>query len=1635
MHLPSLTLEQYRDIIENTLQGVWLLDREGRTLFVNQGVASTLGYTQGEMVNSPLLDFIDPVSQARTVDYLQCSQHGEREEAEFRFRRKDGTALWGLLIAAPLFQQRQQIGTINLLIDITERKILEQALQTSEELYRRIFHFASVGILELELGALIDWLGAIDPARLAHPARLFDQEPALVAEAAARIRITRANRAAVEIIRAGDKAQLLGPVARFFNQHSLAPFSRALVEFVQGSEQIDIELPLQRLDGGLVEVLIRVQLPDERISPVPVTVVDITERVALEKALRESEARFRDFAETAADWFWEMGPDLKFTYLSGRVEEVLGYPPQAFIGQTRAEAHDGQDRETEAWQRHLQALKAHQPEVSTELAWTRPDGETRYIHMNGRAMFNAEGLFLGYRGVGSDLTSYRLAETEREKEEAFRHAVIEKVAEGLCVCYPVEDYPYLNFTLWNHRMVEITGYSQEHINRKGWYQSLYPDPQLQQRAKARMDRMRLGEDLRGEEWPIVTADGSQRTISISTSVLTRDRGAPGVLALIQDVTDRRLQQDAILEIARGISGDVGADLIDSLLAHLTLALGGCLAFVGLVDRESCESITTLAVHSTTEAVANFTYSLAGAPCANVMSDHYCIYPERVCELFPEDAGLVKRQVEGYAGAPLLDSRGEVHGLLVVLFKKRIQQPAYVESILRIFSSRISSELERLQTEQHLREEHKRFQDFAEVASDWFWEMGPDLRFTFFSERITQALGVPGSSMLGKTREDILAQDYDPETWDQHLALLREHKPFSDFEYQVNPPHGEPNYIRISGMPLFDDQGRFLGYRGIGRKITDEYKAQQAKRRMQDRLHDAMNAVPGGVLLFDRDDRLIICNAAYREAVKEIADLLVPGLDFEELNRALATAGLVDLDGMDIEGWVQRRNQLHRKKRSFILKVNNDRWIEVFEYTTREQGTLIMRMDITERMKAQQALKESESRYRALIEQAADGLLVTDSTGVISDTNPAAQKMLGYAENELLKQPLVSFIDPSEQDSYYWQQAALHRQGALILKQKMCCRDGRLLPVEISARALPEGGVQSLIRDISERVQSEERLRLSATVFESTREGVMITDARGNITAVNSAFTEITGYHEDEVRGRNPRMLNSGKHDNGFYDEMWKTINTVGYWRGEIWNRRKNGQIYPEWETISTVRNELGELTNYVAVFSDISDLKESENQLEYLAHHDPLTELPNRLLFIARVDHALEQARRDGSYVAVLFIDLDLFKHINDSMGHPVGDALLQRVATRIRQHLRDEDTVARLGGDEFTVLLEHLPDTGKAGEIASKLTDCFGQSFEVEESSLHVTASIGISIFPGDGETTDTLLRNADAAMYQAKEKGRNGYQYYTQEMTSMAVNRVLMENRLRQALQQNQFVVYYQPKLSLVDGQVIGSEALIRWRHPEMGLVSPDSFIPLAEDNGLIVPMGAWILEAACRQLRTWQEKGLDPGVMAVNLSGQQLQRGDLVATVRQALASSGIAAASLELEITESFIMDQAEQAIEVLRELRQLGVNLSIDDFGTGYSSLSYLKQLPIDTLKIDRSFVRDIPQDPNDEAITRAIIALAENLQLGVIAEGVETEEQAAFLRREGCQFGQGYLYSPPIPADEFEAYLRQQIQRLAKYRK
>jgi diguanylate cyclase (GGDEF)-like protein/PAS domain S-box-containing protein len=579
-------------------------------------------------------------------------------------------------------------------------------------------------------------------------------------------------------------------------------------------------------------------------------------------------------------------------------------------------------------------------------------------------------------------------------------------------------------------------------------------------------------------------------------------------------------------------------------------------------------------------------------------------------------------------------------------------------------------------------------------------------------------------------------------------------------------------------------------------------------------------------------------------------------------------------------------------------------------------------------------------------------------------------------------------------------------------------DGRWVWLRAMIGGVPEhagsDALQGFLMDVTEQKRAAEELRLAAEVFQSSGEAIVISDAQLRIVTVNPAFTAITGYTPQEAEARTPYELSRGVRSPEHDREILNEVQRCGYWQGEVWDRRKSGDSYPKWLTLSALRDTNGRIANYIEIFSDVSERKEREERVRHLAHHDALTGLPNRVLLTDRITQALALAQRNDTRAAVMFLDLDRFKNVNDSLGHSAGDKLLQEVATRLKAAMRASDTVSRLGGDEFVILMPDAADQAAIAVAARKVLEAIGRPYQVDGHELTSTPSLGIAVYPADGQDVETLLRNADAAMYHAKESGRNNYQFFTQDMNARALERLSLERSLRRALQRDELRLHYQPQYDLGTGRIVGVEALIRWEHPVEGLVSPARFMPFAEETGLILPIGAWVLQKACCQNRDWQREGLPAVRMSVNISAVQFRQAGFAETVRQALADSGLDARYLELEVTESVIMHDADRVTATLGELKQMGLELAIDDFGTGYSSLNYLKRFPIDRLKIDQSFVRDIPSDGEDAAIISAIIGLTRNLGLRTIAEGVETHEQLEFLRGQGCDEVQGYLLSRPL---------------------
>jgi diguanylate cyclase (GGDEF)-like protein/PAS domain S-box-containing protein len=696
--------------------------------------------------------------------------------------------------------------------------------------------------------------------------------------------------------------------------------------------------------------------------------------------------------------------------------------------------------------------------------------------------------------------------------------------------------------------------------------------------------------------------------------------------------------------------------------------------------------------------------------------------------------------------------------------------------------------------------------------------------------------------------------------------------------------------------------------------------------------------------------------------------------------------------------------------------------------------------VTTNRKLLNDITESEMRYGAVLDGIAEGVVICDAWGNIESMNPVAEQIFDCVEKLATAKNLTEFLsfdDQSRVTDFIHNVSVKDHDGLPRFMEEVQGKrsDGSQFPMELlitsthlSKRAL----LTCIVRDISQNKQKEQELQLAATAFE-THTAILITGVDGTILRVNPAFTQITGYTAEEAVGNNPKMLQSGHHDAAFYQHFWESVRTTGRWEGEIWNKRKNGEIYPEWQTITAVKNSTGEVTHYVATFQDITERKQTQALIEHHAFYDALTNLPNRRMMLDRLNQELSSARRHNMYGALLFLDLDHFKTLNDSMGHAVGDSLLQQMAKRLSNHVRAEDTVSRLGGDEFVVLLANLgPNeksaTGTANAIAKKIHAAISKPYQLEGHTFSFTSSIGITLFPYAEDSADDVLKHADAAMYRAKGKGRNAICFYQSSMQAEADQRLQLEKELRVAIHNDQLVLYYQPQFNN-QGELVGAEALLRWSHPKRGIVEPRDFIALAEETNLIQPIGVWVMKTAVKQYMEWLSNGLFTGreYIAINVSPRQIQQEDFVSIIADIFAEYVIPPRCLKLELTESVLLSDLHDVVTKMNQLKELGVSFSMDDFGTGFSSLSYLKRLPFDQIKIDKTFIRDVSRDINDAAIVETIIAMAEHLKIDVIAEGVETREEFEFLQRKGCVNYQGFYFSTPLQASSFEQTIRQLV--------
>ena len=929
---------------------------------------------------------------------------------------------------------------------------------------------------------------------------------------------------------------------------------------------------------------------------------------------------------------------------------------------------------------------------------------------------------------------------------------------------------------------------------------------------------------------------------------------------------------------------------------------------------------------------------------------------------------------------------------------------------------------------------RRLRATLDAIPDLVWLKDADGVFLSCNPMFERLYGASEADIVGKTDYDFVEREQADCFREHDRQAMAAGRPSVNEEWLSFADDGSRGLFETIKTPILDDKGQTIGVLGIARDITTRTEAEHALQQSQQQTQQYLSIVGVMLVVLDAEGRVQLVNRKGCEMLgAPEADIL--GKDWfqfflpERVRKDVRASFFQLLQGGEatLAEYAENPVLTHRGEERMVAWHNALLRDEAGQIC----GVLASGEDITERKLAEQALRDSRESLRLLLDSMAEAAYGVDFDGNCAFVNRAFLRMLGYQDaHEVLGKRIHALIHHTRADGspYPESECRMHRaylaNEAINVSDEMFWRkDGVAIPVEYWSNPIVTDGVVvgaiATFVDIAERKRVEAQLGLAAKVFEQSGEGIMITDAQCNIVMVNQAFTAITGFSEAEVLGQNPRMQSSGHHDRAFYSAMWETLVTQGRWQGEIWNRRKDGSVYPEMLSIIRVLGAKGEVSHYIGITSDITQHKAAQERIQRLAHFDPLTGLPNRALLNDRVNHDLSTAQRHHTQLAVLFVDLDHFKNVNDTLGHRIGDELLVAIASRLKAAVRDVDTVSRQGGDEFILI---LPDTGAAGaaHVAGKLLEAVAQPCQIEGFDLSVTLSIGIALYPGDGEDFEALSRSADAAMYRAKHDGRNTYRFFTAEMQARSAHNLQMENALRRVLERNQLLLHFQPQLSLPDNRLIGVEALLRWQHPELGMIAPADFIPIAEESGQILSIGEWALRTAVQQMKSWMDAGLAPMTMAVNLSAVQFRHPQLPGRVAQILDEVKLPPQYLELELTESVAMDDAPAAIAIMDQLHARGVRMSIDDFGTGYSSLSYLKRFKVHRLKIDQSFVHDIGEDPED----RAIISLAKSLGLQTIAEGVETEAQLAFLRKQGCNEVQGYYFSKPLPADAFEAFVR-----------
>ena len=1042
----------------------------------------------------------------------------------------------------------------------------------------------------------------------------------------------------------------------------------------------------------------------------------------------------------------------------------------------------------------------------------------------------------------------------------------------------------------------------------------------------------------------------------------------------------------------------------------------------------------------------------------------------------QDPRVIRKALVGEVGmrggfVVPVTAEGKTIGVMVFQSREIREPDERLLKAMYVIGTQIGQFMQRKQAEEVVRESETHYRALTELSADWYWEQDAQFRFTQISGHMGEKKQFPRELWLGKTRWELPYVGMSEDGWRAHKGALEAHRPFRDFVVASQRKDGSLQHISTSGYPIFDGAGKFNGYRGIARDVSERKRAEELLRlehtvtRSLAEAETAAAAVQAAIravcetegwecgryLRVDERAGVLRCVEAWgiqTEAIERFLTLsrsvtYAPGAGLAgrvwQSNQPLWLAD-VGKDPRAAQASLIREIGLHGA--IFFPVMAEGKTIGVLAFNSREvrepedrlmQAIGVIGSQIGQFLQRKQR-EEELLRFRTAMDVSEDMIWLIDPVRMsIIDVNDTACRKLGYSREELLSIDPQDIISMSRDElSRTYDRLIQGGDGDTAVGGWYRRKDGSRFPVEAFRRSVQSEGshvIVAVVRDITERRAAEEELRRFRLAMDNSADMIVLIDrATMRFVDVNETACRLLGYSREELLGMGPQnVLPVAREDlERNYDSL---IASPSADTSEILTGMKSHYICKDGSLLpfESTRHVLRSADTHIiaAISRDIRARLAIEEKLAYMAQFDALTGLPNRNLFQDRLTQAMALAKRNGWPMAVLFIDLDRFKLVNDTLGHGAGDKLLREAAKRLGSCIRSSDTVGRLGGDEFAAILSELGKPGDAGLVAQKIVDVFKRPFDLEGKETYVTASVGVTLYPVDSDSAEALVVNADAAMYRAKEQGRNNYQYFTRDMNERAIQRVQMEAALRRALEREEFRLFYQPKVDLVTGKICGFEALLRWQHPDKGMILPGDFIPMLEETGLIVQAGEWVLRTVCAQIKAWQKTALKVPPISVNLSARQFEQKNLKGTVGQILRDTKIDPSLIEFEITESLLMNDPEGAARTLDSLKEFGVRLSMDDFGTGYSSLGYLKRFPIDTLKIDRTFVRDISTDADDATLTRAIINLAQNLRLKVIAEGVETEDQLAFLRTNGCDEMQGYLFAKPAGAEECELMLRE----------